>query len=926
MLVFLQRLLGLPPRELRRALPLFGYLFLTMAGSVASKATRDALFLEQYRAVDLPYADIAIAALVGVVAAIYVRIGHRVTVRTLQVGSLLFFAACAALFWWLSRGGESGALFVVIYVWVGVFSVLVPTQVWTLANYVLTTREAKRGFGLIGSGAILGWIVGGLATRVTAGSVGVENLLLWIAGTLVLSAGLVLLVWRDRPSFVANEPAGGTEPLGFSTTLTNLRTIHHSRYLRAIALVILLSALTTTVVGWQFKAIAKAMVPDTNDLAVFFGTFNMVAGLASLALQLALTSRVLRHLGVGAALFIVPIALSASSVGLLLLGTLVAASALKASDQVLRYSIDKVTVELLYLPVPAAQTFRVKAFIDTVIYRSGDALGGLVVLIFAAAMGMSPVGMAWVVLVLIGAWLAAAGFARREYVANLSESIHQHRVDTERSTAPVLERSAADLIVQKLDGETTQIVYALGLFEMAHDRKVHPAVRGLVRHESPEVRRRAIALLSRAGDTTVQDEIEALLNDPFLEVRTEALLFLAEHARIDPLERIEELGAFPDFSIQAAMAAYLARPGRGQNVEAARTLLARMVDDCSDAGVPGRIEAARLVGVLPDAFDREFRRLLQDTHPDVARAAIDSVGRLRKRVFVPRVLERLADPALTASAVDTLASFGDRIVGTLRDCLVDADQPLDVRRQVPVVLQAIGTSAAQLVLTESVLDSDTVLRYHVITALNKLGQLHPERRVNRKIVETVLAAEIMGHYRSYQVLGTLGAALEDAADPVEQGLRESMDHEAERIFRLLKILYPDHDLHSAYVGLHSKDPVVHDNALEFLEAILTPPMRALLVPLFDRDVSLAGRARIANRLLGAPLGDREEAIEVMMLSQDPWLQSCAAYTIGELRLLKFADALDRWSHDPDPLLRATALDAREKLKRAATSSAGVGLL
>jgi ATP/ADP translocase len=49
---------------------------------------------------------------------------------------------------------------------------------------------------------------------------------------------------------------------------------------------------------------------------------------------------------------------------------------LKASDQVLRYSIDKATVELLYLPVPAAHTFRVKSFIDTVVYRVGDASGG----------------------------------------------------------------------------------------------------------------------------------------------------------------------------------------------------------------------------------------------------------------------------------------------------------------------------------------------------------------------------------------------------------------------------------------------------------------------------------------------------------------------------------------------------------------------
>ncbi len=60
--------------------------------------------------------------------------------------------------------------------------------------------------------------------------------------------------------------------------------------------------------GWQFKAIAKAAIPDTDQLAMFFGSFNMTAGLVSLVLQLVLTGRVLRTAGVGVALFIVPIA------------------------------------------------------------------------------------------------------------------------------------------------------------------------------------------------------------------------------------------------------------------------------------------------------------------------------------------------------------------------------------------------------------------------------------------------------------------------------------------------------------------------------------------------------------------------------------------------------------------------------------------
>ena len=87
-----------------------------------------------------------------------------------------------------------------------------------------------------------------------------------------------------------------------------------------------------------------------------------------------------------------------------------------------------------------------------------------------------------------------------------------------------------------------------------------------------------------------------------------------------------------------------------------------------------------------------------------------------------------------------------------------------------------------------------------------------------------------------------------------------MEKETERIFRLLKILYPQYDMHSAYVGLQSADPVVHDNAVEFMDSVLPPEVRGLVIPLFDRDVSAAQRAHLANQMLGASLGDREEAI------------------------------------------------------------------
>ncbi len=925
MAAIFERLFGLNNRELRRSLPLFAYLFLTMAATVAGKAARDALFLDRFSAVQLPYADIAIAIMVGVVMSVYIRMGERLNLRNLQVVSLLAFGASALALWWWAAAAEreSGFLFLIIYLWVGVLSVLAPAQVWTLANFVLTTREAKRMFGLIGGGAILGWIVGGAATRLAVGEYGTEIMLALTAAIQFICVGLVLLIWRQRPSslpptgVVASESAGGLRAA--------LDVLGSSRYLKAIAAVILFSSLATTIEAWQFKAIAKEAIPDTDSLAMFFGTFSMAAGAVSLLLQLLLTGRILRRGGVGLTLFIVPVALTITSMGVLLTGTLAAVIMLRASDQVLRYSIDKATVELLYLPVPAGQVFGVKSFIDTVVYRMGDGVGGLLILLFATALGWSAAQLSLICLILLAGWIAAAIVARREYVESLRESIHQHRLDAEKASAPTLERAATEMLTARLQGDTDEIIYALGLFEIAHDRKVHPAVRGLLKHPSPDVRRRALALLSRANDLGVQEEAAAMLRDPDFEVRTEALLYLTEHSSVDPLAQIESVGDFEDFSIRAAMVAFLARPGRAQNIDAARLMLARMAEETGPLGRRTRLEAARLLSFLPDYFDREVRILIQDEDVDVARAAIGAAGQLRKRMFVGRILERLSEPALVPAAVDALASFGDRIVGTLRDSLVDPDVPIEIRREIPDVLQVIGTAGAQTALTESVLDGDVVLRYRCIAALNKLGQMHPERRVDRKIIESVLGAEIMGHYRSYQVMGTLASTLRDS-DPVRQGIEESLQKELERIFRLLKMLYPAHDLHSAYVGLQSPDTSVHDNALEFLDSVLPPHMRAVLIPLLDRDVPLSRRIELADRLLGSTLGGREQAVEVLTTSQDPWLRSCAAYAIGELKLVKFADLVDRWMADPDPLLRAAAAEARLKLREAATHGAGTGIV
>lgn len=913
---WIARALNIHTGDLGRGSLLCACLFLVIGCYVSGKVAGAALFLSRFQAKQLAYADISSSLVVALVVAGYVLVARRVSLQSLLIGSTIFFASNCAFFWGLAHYHfHLSWLFPVFYIWVKVFGVLVPTQIWTLANYVLTTREAKRVFGMVGGGAIAGGIFAGYFCKVMAKTFGTESLLLGMALFLSICAGLIVFIWRSGQVALggAHGTIEGSADSGPRNLFASMQLVFSSSYLTAIATVICISSLVTTLVGWQFLAIAQQVLVKKDALAAFLGDFNFYAGILSLLFQLLFTTSFLRRFGMGASLFVLPVTVFLGSAGLLLLGTLSAAIALKGCDYSLRYSIDKSTTELLYLPLSARIKLQVKWFIDTVIWRLGDGLAGLTVLIFATTLHLPPRQISWIALMLVSGWLAAVAVARRQYVAILKESITQHGVDVEQTSMSVLDRSTAELLASNLSAsDPNQILYVLSLFEVERHRAAHPVIRGLLSHSSAQVRQKAIAILSESGEKTARPDIEPLLKDTDLNVRTEALLYLTRHAHVDPLELIEEVGDFADFSVRSAVVAFLARPGQAQNLEAAHQILTAMVGESGEGRERHRVEAARLLGELPDCFDPLLSHLLGDPSPVIAREAMHSVGKLRKRRLVPDLLDLLAHHELRAEAAKALAEFGDSIVGALRDHLADCSVALEVRREIPAIMVKIGTPAAAQVLMENLLESDTTLRFRIVSALNKLKRLHPEIETDTQMLETVLAAEILGHYRSYQILDKLGTA-ETSEDPVARALTESMQQELERIFRLLGLLYPHLAVHSAYVGLQSKNVSVYDNALEFLDNVLNSQLREMLVPLLDGKVTVKERARLAQRLVRANIENQEQALVALVNSDDPWLMSCGAYAIGTLGMKSLEGELNRCLNHADALLRETARAAKLRL-------------
>jgi ATP:ADP antiporter, AAA family len=914
----LRRFLDVRPGEGLPVLLTFLYIAAVVASFLLAKPIRQGLVLRAYGPYALVYLYAAVPLVLSLFVPVYTRIAARFGGRTVTVGTLIFFSLNALAFWYAFRFHRVEILPGIFFVWVNCYGVIAPVQAWSFANSLFDTRQAKRLFGLIGSGASLGAITGGILARFLVEPVGgTINLMLVLAALLAVAASIVTIAnYRIRRLGLTRRGPRTSRPF-----IEISREIIASPYLRLIAGLAFASAIATQWTSFQLNVVAgRRFGTDLDSLTQFFGTFNFVLGMISFLVQLLVTGRLLRTFGVTAAILALPLALATGNILIFMAPVFWPVLLTNAFDQGLRFSVDKATYELLYLPIAPAKRSYIKNAIDIVVNRVADGVGGVLLgiathgFLMLPGMQLGVRGTAALNLGTLSIWLILASRLRNEYVRTIQDSIHRHRIDTERGMTAATERTAADVLQEKLaGGDPTEVRYALDLVQGQRTRRWHPTLRNLLTHPAADIRRRALAILSAGDDYEIVDRVTPMLRDPDIGVRTEALLYLSREAGIDPLHQIQELGDFEDFSIRAGTAAFLAAPGPSRNLDAARLMLEGMVATGGDEGRRDREEAARLIGTIGDEqFLDLLIPLIADDHPEVAREAIRSAQRIPRDALVAPLINALGRSELTDEAADALARLGDSVVPALSHALRDENMSVEVRRELPSVLLRIGSAEAEQALVASLLESDGTVRYRIIASLNKLRQVRPDIRIDPSVIELLLAAEIAGHYRSYQVLGPLQKPLKND-DPVLEALRHSMEQELERIFRLMALLFPHAGLHDAYVGVRSSNPIIRANALEFLDNVLKPELRHVLVPVLDSQVTIQERIELANRLVGAPLENAQQSVVTLLASDDPWLRSSAIQAVGTLQLRSLATELKRYESSSDPLVRQSVVVARSRL-------------
>ena len=159
----LNRLFDIRRGEVRRVGSMFTLLGLIITVSYILKPVRNSLFLSQYGAGYLPYVYVVVAAVVGFVAAVFSKLVSRFYLRNIFILAALFFAGGLGGFWWAIEVQAPFTGFV-FYVWVSIYTIVMPTLFWLIANYIFYSNEARRLFSLVAAGGILGSIAGGPLT------------------------------------------------------------------------------------------------------------------------------------------------------------------------------------------------------------------------------------------------------------------------------------------------------------------------------------------------------------------------------------------------------------------------------------------------------------------------------------------------------------------------------------------------------------------------------------------------------------------------------------------------------------------------------------------------------------------------------------------------------------------------------------------
>ena len=292
------------------------------------------------------------------------------------------------------------------FVWISVYNLFTLSLFWSLMAEIYQTEQAKRMFGFVAAGGTLGGIAGSSITTVLAERLGANNLLLISATCLIIAIALALMMRRwalpDDTNGAANATIG-PRPSVLDGAIKVLTT----PFLFRIALYIFIANVIATFFYLEQSRIVGEILPDRAQRLAFFSSRDLMVSILTVSLELFVTGRLMQRFGLMPSLTALPISASLALIALTLAPGLQMIAAIMVIERSLAYAISNPAVKVLWTSVSPDEKYKAQNFVDTVVYRGGDAASGTVFAVLAKganavgggasllALAAIPIAIAW---------------------------------------------------------------------------------------------------------------------------------------------------------------------------------------------------------------------------------------------------------------------------------------------------------------------------------------------------------------------------------------------------------------------------------------------------------------------------------------------------------------------------------------------------
>jgi AAA family ATP:ADP antiporter len=286
-----------------------------------------------------------------------------------------FFAACLVAFFALLKQDYGQRTAAAFFIFASVFNIVVVSVFWSLLADLFSNDQARRMYGMIAAGGSLGAIAGPTITALLVKPIGLHNLLLIAAALLIFAVFCVsrLLRWgvQHGGSVSARDsnPLGGTMWNGVPLTLS-------SKYLGSIAIFVFLLTVMNTFMYFEQARVVKAAIADSEARTQLFAQMDLAVNAISIFTQFALVSTLIARLGVAGLLGGLMLLNVAGFSALAAVPTLAVLVAFQVFRRATDYSLIRPVREVLFTVVAREEKYKAKNFIDTAVFRGGDAVSG----------------------------------------------------------------------------------------------------------------------------------------------------------------------------------------------------------------------------------------------------------------------------------------------------------------------------------------------------------------------------------------------------------------------------------------------------------------------------------------------------------------------------------------------------------------------